>query len=190
MKRIFRKIASELSESREVMAIVLYGSFARGDANTRSDIDLLILTKNIESHDKLEEKIIVLESLSGHKIQPTIRTVKELSDTDTGLLQNIFLEDEFVGRTFYRYPNEMSVVVLDPAFDYTAFNQGDNQRSLILDVLLEIFQFLKSLVRRSTKLGHIGGMQFGVILLQFFHFFAGRADQFSHRTLTEKRNSS
>ena len=44
MKKILNKIGKTLSAIEDVKAVVLYGSFARGEVTSRSDIDLLILT--------------------------------------------------------------------------------------------------------------------------------------------------
>ena len=92
MKRILRKIAKELSGVEGVKAIILYGSLARGEFTSRSDIDLFILTTNDKTRKEVEDKIIEIETEIGRNIQPTIRTIAELQKTDTGLLQNIFQE--------------------------------------------------------------------------------------------------
>jgi uncharacterized protein len=92
MKRILNKIAKALSAIEDVKAVVLYGSFARGEYTSRSDIDLLILTTEKKTSKVVQDKVIQLEQETGRNIQPTIRTLEELQKTDTGLLQNIFQE--------------------------------------------------------------------------------------------------
>ncbi len=92
MKRILDNIAKALSRISGVKAVILYGSFARGEATSRSDIDLLILTGSEKAVKHVEDEIIRLEQKTGRTIQPTIRTSDELHRTDTGLLQNIFQE--------------------------------------------------------------------------------------------------
>ena len=92
MKRILNKITKTLSAIEDVKAVVLYGSFAREEVTSRSDIDLLILTTEKKTSREVEDKIIKLEQEIGRNIQPTIRTLEELKKTDTGLLQNIFQE--------------------------------------------------------------------------------------------------
>ena len=89
---IVKKIVKGLSVIEDVKAIFLYGSFARDEYTSRSDIDLFILTTRSETQKDVEEKVIALESEIDRNIQPTIRTIKELQKTDTGLLQNIFQE--------------------------------------------------------------------------------------------------
>lgn len=97
MKRILKKITEELSKIPEISAILLYGSFARGENTSRSDIDLLILTTKAEIQKGIQDTIIELESVIDRSIQPTIRSFSELKKTDSGLLQNIFME----GRVLY-----------------------------------------------------------------------------------------
>jgi len=119
MKRMLKKIANSLSKIEDVKAIILYGSFARGEFSSRSDIDLFILSTHEKTQDEIHEKIISLESEIGRNIQPTIRTIKELQKTDTGLLQNIFQE----GKVLYtKEPADIPSAVLlqqKPFFIYT-----------------------------------------------------------------------
>lgn len=97
MNRLFKKIVRGLSAIEDVRAIILYGSFARKEATSRSDIDLFILTTEKKTRKIIEHKVIGIEREIGRGIQPTIRTLKELEKTDSGLLQNIFQE----GRVLY-----------------------------------------------------------------------------------------
>lgn len=107
--RILKKIVKELSVVEDIKAIILYGSFARGEDTSRSDIDLFIITTENKTRTKVQDKIIELESEIDRTIQPTIRTIDELQKTDTGLLQNIFQE----GRVLYlREPQDIPSAVL------------------------------------------------------------------------------
>jgi hypothetical protein len=119
MKRILNKIARALSAIDDVKAVVLYGSFARGEYTSRSDIDLLILTTERRTAKSIQDRIIELEQETGRNIQPTIRTIDELKRTDTGLLQNIFQE----GKVLYlREAADIPSAVLlqqKPCFIYT-----------------------------------------------------------------------
>jgi predicted nucleotidyltransferase len=96
MKRVLREIAKELSKMESIRAVILYGSFARGEYTPRSDIDLLILTTDKKTQKEIQDRIIVLESKTNRSIQPTIRTINQLKKTDTGLLQNIFQEGKIL----------------------------------------------------------------------------------------------
>ncbi len=97
MNRVLNKIVKGLKVIEDIRAIILYGSFARKEATSRSDIDLFILTTEKKTEKEIEDKVIKIESEIGRNIQPTIRTLKELEKTDSGLLQNIFQE----GRVLY-----------------------------------------------------------------------------------------
>lgn len=130
MNRILKKIANELVKIEDVKAIVLYGSFARKESTSRSDIDLFILTTNKSTIKEIQEKIIGLENSTGKTIQPTVRTIKELQKTDTGLLQNIFQE----GKVLYlRETTEIPSAVLLEQKPYLIYsfhlnNLGQNEK--------------------------------------------------------------
>ena len=96
MKRILKKIAKKLSKVEDVKSVILYGSLARGEFTSRSDIDLFILTTKDKTQREIHDKVIELEPEIGRNIQPTIRTSAELQKTDTGLLQNIFQEGKIL----------------------------------------------------------------------------------------------
>jgi len=104
VKNILKKISVTLSEIVEIKAIILYGSLARGEFTSRSDIDLfIIISKDVK--DKIEERIIELENQLQRSIQPTIRTEKQLKTTDSGLLQNIFQEGNILFlREYFNFP--------------------------------------------------------------------------------------
>ena len=104
MNRALKKIVRELSGIEDIRAVILYGSFARNEATSRSDIDLFILTQKLA-----EDKIIGLEQQLGRNIQPTIRTLKELKKTDSGLLQNIFQEGKIL---YLKEPADISSSML------------------------------------------------------------------------------
>ncbi len=109
MKRIIKKIAKELSNIEDVKAVILYGSLARGEYTSRSDIDLFILTTKEKTRDEIQSKIIELENETGRNIQPTIRTLTELRKTDSGLLQNIFQEGKIL---YLKEPSDIPSAVL------------------------------------------------------------------------------
>jgi predicted nucleotidyltransferase len=109
MKRILKKIAKEISKIEDVKAVILYGSLARGEFTSRSDVDLFILTTEDKTQTEIQDKVIELESEIGRNIQPTIRTIVELQKTDTGLLQNIFQEGKIL---YLREPSDIPSAIL------------------------------------------------------------------------------
>lgn len=109
MKRILKKITKKLSKIDDIRTVILYGSFARGEYTSRSDIDLFILTTDKKTQNEIHDRVIELESELGRSIQPTIRTITELQITDTGLLQNIFQEGKIL---YLKEPAEIPSAVL------------------------------------------------------------------------------
>ena len=109
MKRILKIITEELSKIPEISAIVLYGSFARGENTSRSDIDLLILTTKEEIQKEVQNKIIELETDIDRSIQTTIRSFSELKKTDSGLLKNIFMKGKML---YLKEPAEIPSALL------------------------------------------------------------------------------
>ncbi len=126
MKRILKKITTDLSEIPDLKLVVLYGSYARGENTSRSDIDLFILTTKIKTQEEIQNKVIGLESEVGRNIQPTIRTISELQKTDSGLLQNIFKE----GKVLYlREPAEIPSTLLLQQKPYIIYSFRINKLS-------------------------------------------------------------
>jgi len=132
MNRVLKKIVKGLLPIEDIRAIILYGSFARKEATSRSDIDLFILTTEKKTEKEVEDKIIRIESEAERNIQPTIRTLKELEKTDSGLLQNIFRE----GKVLYlKEPTDIpSSMLLDQkpqiiySFQLSNLNQNEKAK--------------------------------------------------------------
>lgn len=60
VKIILSEVKKELKElyKDDLVDIILYGSYARGDYNENSDIDLLVVLKSIETAGKETDKIV------------------------------------------------------------------------------------------------------------------------------------
>jgi len=56
MKRILKKIAKKLSKIKDAKSVILYGSLARGEFTSRSDIDLFILTTEDKTQKEIYDK--------------------------------------------------------------------------------------------------------------------------------------
>ena len=166
MNRILRKIVKELSANNDVRAIILYGSFARKEATSRSDIDLFIIVTAKKAARALEDTIIGLEPEIGRNIQPTIRTLDQLKKTDSGLLQNIFQE----GRILYlKEPTDIpSSMMLEhkPQLIYTfqINNLTQNEKARFNN---EFYGRAKGKYRYQGLLGEINGQKLssGCVLL-------------------------
>jgi len=82
---------------------------ARGEYTSRSDIDLLILTSDNSKQEEIQNIIIELESKTDCTVQPIIRTIDKLHNTDSGLLQNIFNEGKIL---YLKEPEEIPSALL------------------------------------------------------------------------------
>ena len=129
-KRNLKKVVTSLTPIAGVKAVVLYGSFARGDFGPKSDLDLFIITDRPGTRREVLEAIADLDL--DRRIQPTVRTESELKRTDSGLLSNIFEE----GKTVYlRGPMDIpakTIIDLDPhsifTFELTALDQKNKAK--------------------------------------------------------------
>jgi predicted nucleotidyltransferase len=104
VKQTLKRVSDALSAIEEIKVVILYGSYARGEVTSRSDIDLFIVTSR-DVRDKIEDKVIELENQVNRNIQPTIRTERIIKNTDSGLLQNIFQEGKILFlREYFDFP--------------------------------------------------------------------------------------
>lgn len=116
LEQDINKLTEKISSIEEVVAIILFGSFARGDFGPKSDIDLFILVQTKRCRQKIENTISNFKA--GRLIQLIIRTEKELKKTDIGLLQNIFQEGKIL---FSKKPLNLPVNLLLKQKPYLIF---------------------------------------------------------------------
>ena len=69
------EIKKRLTSKFDIEKIILFGSQARGTANTRSDVDLLIIAKNVRHRLKLIDQMDL--SLEGLKLARDIIVVSD-----------------------------------------------------------------------------------------------------------------
>ena len=95
---ILEKIKKSVAVTAPGAKIILYGSYARGDYHTESDIDVLILvdqeTIDHEDEKKIAYPLYDIEFESGRVISPLIRTKTDWNGkyTITPLFENITKE--------------------------------------------------------------------------------------------------
>lgn len=79
LKRLLPEIEKSIRESfgEKVLKIILFGSYARGDYNFESDVDIIVLVndENLYKYRKRRVKII-LKYLDKHNILLSIRIVE------------------------------------------------------------------------------------------------------------------
>ena len=90
LKELREKVRSILGDKLE--EIILYGSYARGDYSTRSDVDILLVVKeklNLEEYEKIMEIAAEL-SLKYERIVSIIDYPKRIfTSSDSPFLQNV-----------------------------------------------------------------------------------------------------
>jgi predicted nucleotidyltransferase len=97
-KEIVAEIKRRIKETEPDAQVFLYGSYARGDANEESDIDLLILVNkeiiNYNDKIKITDPLYELEVETGQIISPLVKTKAEWDNKYyyTPLYYNISLE--------------------------------------------------------------------------------------------------
>lgn len=177
MNRIFRKIVKTLSEVDDVRAIILYGSFARNEGTSRSDIDLFILTSEKNTFKEVQDSVISIETEIGRNIQPTIRTLKELGKTDSGLLQNIFQEGKIL---YLKEPADIpSSMLLEQKpqliYSFQISNLGQNEKAKFNN---EFYGRVKGKYSYKGMLGEVGGQKLSAGCVLVPQREKGKAEKF------------
>lgn len=90
-----KELGREIGKIGGVEAVILYGSYARGDYDEGSDVDLLIIFQNQLSRKREWHKIINLTAKRKFFIQAVTMTIDELKSSS--LLSSILRE----GKTLY-----------------------------------------------------------------------------------------
>ncbi|MFQ6075402.1 MAG: nucleotidyltransferase domain-containing protein [Candidatus Bathyarchaeia archaeon] len=101
-------VVDELSGIPGLMAVILYGSYARGDFHEGSDIDLFIIFSSRESMKKGHRRVVRTLSKSHTFFQANVRSLEELKHADPYFLQVLFAE----GKVLYRHPS-LTIDVMD-----------------------------------------------------------------------------
>jgi len=90
---LIKCLKKELYKIKEINAVILFGSFSRGDYSTKhSDIDVMVFLDKIEKDKKLEEKILkkIINLNLGKEISVhTIFQYKKIDEEDKSLMLTI-----------------------------------------------------------------------------------------------------
>jgi predicted nucleotidyltransferase len=75
-------IVRALEHEKDVLAVNLYGSFARGSERSDSDVDIVVVVSNDADiamiNERLEELARLIRSRFGNTLSYTVKTIKEL----------------------------------------------------------------------------------------------------------------
>ncbi len=112
LMKILREITHDIiRKCKDVYQIILYGSYARGDAGPKSDVDLLIVSGNPRSCEEKAMKISVEKGLP--ILQPVALSPEELADPEKEKLYfNALLE----GLLLYQSPESEPVKTAPPSY--------------------------------------------------------------------------
>ena len=81
---ILDKYIAIVKENYDVVAIILFGSYAKGTENEDSDIDIAIITDDIKT-DKFDEevKLTLLRRKIDNRIEPHIISINDYENDET-----------------------------------------------------------------------------------------------------------
>ena len=81
--------AASLLKQGDVLKIILFGSYARGDANDASDVDLMVVERHVQS--KVEEIVRLRKLLRPLRLPIDVMVVSEQDVKDWGDLPSTAL---------------------------------------------------------------------------------------------------
>lgn len=88
--QIVQKYVEKILENYNVEAIILFGSYAKGTEHEDSDIDIAIVTDDIENDIFDEEvKLMVLRKGIDYRIEPHIIRIQDYKEISTPFVQEI-----------------------------------------------------------------------------------------------------
>lgn len=95
------KLLNRLARIKSLQAVVLFGSYARGDADSRSDIDLLLIFDTKKDVKKADREVLdVLDEFHSLPLIFSRRSRGEIAD-DLSFFYNVFRE----GYVLYKRPD-------------------------------------------------------------------------------------
>jgi predicted nucleotidyltransferase len=117
-------LSKSLAKHKEVVAVVLYGSVARGEVSKKSDVDLLIVVdrRNAELERKLNQTIE--RHRAGWRVVQTVLTPVELTENPYYAFE--VLKD---GILLYKRPNVLELPFALPERAITIFTFDMSKRS-------------------------------------------------------------
>lgn len=112
--RILKNLSKKICRINKILIAIVFGSFARGDYGPKSDVDLLVIVKTDKEKDKVKDELIQLTEDFEKDVQVMIRSLKELKQTDTGLLKRIFREGKIISLKNFVEFNASNLLNLKP----------------------------------------------------------------------------
>ncbi len=87
---IVQKYVKKICENYNVYAIILFGSYAKGNEHKDSDIDIAIITDDIKS-DIFDEEVELMKLRKGidYRLEPHIIRIEDYKNAETPFIQEI-----------------------------------------------------------------------------------------------------
>jgi predicted nucleotidyltransferase len=95
------RLAEAAADYQEIVRIVVFGSRVRGDFHGASDLDLLVIVKNLKHKDRVIHLIHDLELEYDVPLSPTLYTRYEVE------------ENERLGSAFFRNIESEGIIIYD-----------------------------------------------------------------------------
>ena len=87
---IVDKYISVVKENYDVVAIILFGSYAKGTEHKDSDIDIAVITDDIKTDTFDEEvKLMILRRGIDYRIEPHIIRIKDYKEKNDPFIQEV-----------------------------------------------------------------------------------------------------
>lgn len=84
LKSLFEELVDKITHKIEVLAIILFGSYAKGIETKSSDIDLLIISEKKDKNNSLQREISALETMYDYTINQIAVTAAMFKDMIAG----------------------------------------------------------------------------------------------------------
>jgi len=87
---IVQKYVEKIRENYNVYAIILFGSYAKGTEHEDSDIDIAIITDDIEN-DIFDEEVNLMGLRKGidYRLEPHIIKIEDYKNAETPFIQEV-----------------------------------------------------------------------------------------------------
>lgn len=90
LMQIIQKYVDKILENYNVEAIILFGSYAKGTEHEDSDIDIAVITDDIENDIFDEEvKLMILRRGIDYRIEPHIIRIQDYKEVSTPFIQEV-----------------------------------------------------------------------------------------------------
>ncbi|MBI2598128.1 MAG: nucleotidyltransferase domain-containing protein [Candidatus Diapherotrites archaeon] len=112
LKKMFSELVENLKKAapNELLCVVLFGSYARGEQKENSDVDILIISSTFDAREKLERECGGIEHRYGRDIASLITTASEFVKMLKSKKRMVAHEVQQDGIALYGFENYFSLL--------------------------------------------------------------------------------